>query len=459
MFATFQRLRALVPECASLSDTELSQVAAQTSPEMLNAKQKILAFVFQSAGVDSIKRMLESRKLEKRQELKASLREDEREMREASFRSVFAQFVQRELESLSFSQPHPSSKATVLTSKPMFVEAIAFILGLIEDRVRSKINAAQQNAVKEASSVLAVARKSGAGSAIKQSKLVLDESDSRFLEQQRAALAAECERLKRELEAVKSEHTRLQSSHAELKEIYDRAVQEVAFVANTPNADPDVALRQLNRRRIMLLKSQNVQLMRQVEIYRTELESREGFVYDVSGNARLISEKLKQAVTALDGKDATSYGNTRATFAECFKMLDAMHKHATRHTRNRLDKAEDLRSQSFRFVSEFIMAEEKAMAYAAELEFHRGVYKEYNTMVADIANKLDHRRKHLADLLSRSVEPLVQLQQRLDSLELTREAVGEYLEEFETALANLLDRIREIEAMPTSPSRNVLDDV
>nr|KAJ3422950.1 hypothetical protein HK105_005372 [Polyrhizophydium stewartii] len=425
MFATFQRLRALVPECASLSDTELSQVAAQTSPEMLNAKQKILAFVFQSAGVDSIKRMLESRKLEKRQELKASLREDEREMREASFRSVFAQFVQRELEraitvvpaddagnaafvqSLSFSQPHPSSKATVLTSKPMFVEAIAFILGLIEDRVRSKINAAQQNAVKEAS------------------------SQKRY---QRTY--------------VKSEHTRLQSSHAELKEIYDRAVQEVAFVANTPNADPDVALRQLNRRRIMLLKSQNVQLMRQVEIYRTELESREGFVYDVSGNARLISEKLKQAVTALDGK------------VECFKMLDAMHKHATRHTRNRLDKAEDLRSQSFRFVTpRIIMAEEKAMAYAAELEFHRGVYKEYNTMVADIANKLDHRRKHLADLLSRSVEPLVQLQQRLDSLELTREAVGEYLEEFETALANLLDRIREIEAMPTSPSRNVLDDV
>lgn len=117
-------------------------------------------------------------------------------------------------------------------------------------------------------------------------------------------------------------------------------MSEVAFKSDSKD---DVTV--LTRRRLMLLKSQNIQLKRQMDIYKTELESREAFVYDVSGNAKLIKEQLKKSMKPQESNPG---------LLECVKMLDALHRHSSRHIKSRLDSNEQFKPANFYFVSDFI---------------------------------------------------------------------------------------------------------
>lgn len=62
-YTLFKKLRAIVPECSSLSDMDLEKVVAQ--PSMIHLKQKILAYLFQSNGVPGLVRIMENRKTQK----------------------------------------------------------------------------------------------------------------------------------------------------------------------------------------------------------------------------------------------------------------------------------------------------------------------------------------------------------------------------------------------------------
>ncbi|KAI8925570.1 hypothetical protein BC831DRAFT_267550 [Entophlyctis helioformis] len=672
-FATFQKLRSLVPECASLSDLELAQVAAQTTPPMLSAKQKILGFVFESLGIDGVRKLLDTRKVQRRQEIQSNVSDADRRSNEDVFRTVFNKIVWRELDKLSFATDG-SRLASVLDSRSLFIDVLAFLLDSIQSRSRSQpgaaassslasslqnkrssanaqasgsnkhpqvdlysgsstaparvpptrsstLRASTNNPLKQPDATIGIAdlalvsrlastRTLASHSASARSELAVDAADAPFFEQKQKASSAELDKLKQELAQLKQDHAVLTEQHNALKDLYDKSVQEVQSIDSS--GSPIDTLQAMNKRRIMLLKSQNTQLLRQVDVYRHELESREGLVYDVSGSAKEAQDKLKQLAKLLDGDPKSFSGSdAKKLLAECIKMMEAMHKFSMRHTKDRLDTGEGRQSANFQFLTEFLssgrllpskkskslpnmasiddtasgrighlnlrhvarletelhslfgdlvqlkqciatsiepnvativqqhahdvvqramqqtvlvaeslmslqvlvpapplprlhqvlgkedavtpvptlddvlsiapsaaraklreplellfkasaareeMHDQEAKKMRDELEFHRGTYAKYNTMIAGVIDKLDHRRKQVAAHISDSLAPLVLLQERLGSLELTREAVVVFLEEFEQALGAAIERVQEIDSMSVTPNGSSSSD-
>ncbi|KAL5032953.1 hypothetical protein BDV3_001472 [Batrachochytrium dendrobatidis] len=649
-YAVFRKLRSLVPECASLSDTELVKVASQTSDEMMLAKQKVLAFTFQSLGIESVRHLLETRKLERRQYIKSNLTESERKAKEDVFRAVFNQLVSKELSNLSFEPSLTSS--SILSSKINYIKVLTFLVDAIQrisykasssvskpsikkafstsslrekagnstarsnlastekqsilqtvnvknqtsgtngrlTSIASMSNITEKHPLAISDSVLSIAREANRQNSSSKTStsgtLKADKTDIGYFEEKNRLLSNQSRELKQEMDQLKKAYTKLQAEYTALKDLYDSATKE-ATVTDV-KLDPSAVLSSLNRRRIMLLKSQNIQLFRQVDLYKNEIVSREESVYDVSGAAKKIQTKLKELFS---GQEFLKEKEKKSQFMECLGMLESMYKHSTRHVRDHLDPDQESRSTSFRFVSAFVSSKglllensknltiddissggighinlrhvsrlenemhtlygeltkldkcistavtpnissiiekhvldtlqsalnqtmvvaeglfslqllipapplpkldkvlkdpgerpptlkaivdclpvstktklqepllllEKSLAteqklhsieldaLKKELKFHQDVYSKYNIMISEVVQKLDSRRKHIAKLLIESVTPLADLQQKLGSLELTREAVTVFLEDFESTLAMVMKRITELE--------------
>ncbi|OAJ36898.1 hypothetical protein BDEG_21005 [Batrachochytrium dendrobatidis JEL423] len=611
-YAVFRKLRSLVPECASLSDTELVKVASQTSDEMMLAKQKVLAFTFQSLGIES------------RQYIKSNLTESERKAKEDVFRAVFNQLVSKELSNLSFEPSLTSS--SILSSKINYIKVLTFLVDAIQrisykasssvskpsikkafstsslrekagnstarsnlastekqsilqtvnvknqtsgtngrlTSIASMSNITEKHPLAISDSVLSIAREANRQNSSSKTStsgtLKADKTDIGYFEEKNRLLSNQSRELKQEMDQLKKAYTKLQAEYTALKDL----------------------------RRIMLLKSQNIQLFRQVDLYKNEIVSREESVYDVSGAAKKIQTKLKELFS---GQEFLKEKEKKSQFMECLGMLESMYKHSTRHVRDHLDPDQESRSTSFRFVSAFVSSKglllensknltiddissggighinlrhvsrlenemhtlygeltkldkcistavtpnissiiekhvldtlqsalnqtmvvaeglfslqllipapplpkldkvlkdpgerpptlkaivdclpvstktklqepllllEKSLAteqklhsieldaLKKELKFHQDVYSKYNIMISEVVQKLDSRRKHIAKLLIESVTPLADLQQKLGSLELTREAVTVFLEDFESTLAMVMKRITELE--------------
>ncbi|KAJ1339897.1 hypothetical protein BSLG_005432 [Batrachochytrium salamandrivorans] len=564
-FAIFRKLRLLVPECVSLSDMELTKVTSQTTPEIILAKQKILAFAFQSLGIDSVRHLLESRKQDKRQDIKSNINDVDRQMKEDIFRTIFTQLITQELGTLSCTLD--ISKESLLTSRSQYMSVLLFLVDTIQKNCTKKLVHPSQPSTKKAVSaselcdsgqekhtaiapkyiselasggdshmrlikqkkskstpqlsspgqnhleisdtVMAIALQSNGknvpGRKVKSEKLIIDPTDVRYFEQKNKLLSKQVCDLQKELDLVKEKHKRLEDEHALLKEVYDKATRETTQTDGQD--DPTSILALLNRRRIMLLKSQNIQLLRQLDLYRKDTDTQEEFVYGVSETARQIQLFLKELSESQSfSKDASK----KKQVVDCLRKLESIHKHSVRHSRDQLDPKEESRSLSFRFVSAFVSSKgllskkpkgvtiddiasvlsdpnecppslraiincipagvnaklkeplellEKSLfteqklhaiqldALNKELEYHRGIYVKYNTMISSVIQKLDSRRKSIAKLLIDSVTPLQNLQTHLGSLELTRDAVVVFLEKFEAALVTVLGCIGELNAM------------
>ncbi|KAH9248099.1 hypothetical protein BASA83_006294 [Batrachochytrium salamandrivorans] len=624
-FVIFRKLRLLVPECVSLSDMELTKVTSQTTPEIILAKQKILAFAFQSLGIDSVRHLLESRKQDKRQDIKSNINDVDRQMKEDIFRTIFTQLITQELGTLSCTLD--ISKESLLTSRSQYMSVLLFLVDTIQKNCTKKLVHPSQPSTKKAVSaselcdsgqekhtaiapkyiselasggdshmrlikqkkskstpqlsspgqnhleisdtVMAIALQSNGknvpGRKVKSEKLIIDPTDVRYFEQKNKLLSKQVCDLQKELDLVKEKHKRLEDEHALLKEVYDKATRETTQTDGQD--DPTSILALLNRRRIMLLKSQNIQLLRQLDLYRKDTDTQEEFVYGVSETARQIQLFLKELSESQSfSKDASK----KKQVVDCLRKLESIHKHSVRHSRDQLDPKEESRSLSFRFVSAFVSSKgllskkpkgvtiddiaselvrfskcitaivepnaatliethvreilqsvlsqtltvaeglfslqvlvpapplprldkvlsdpnecppslraiincipagvnaklkeplellEKSLfteqklhaiqldALNKELEYHRGIYVKYNTMISSVIQKLDSRRKSIAKLLIDSVTPLQNLQTHLGSLELTRDAVVVFLEKFEAALVTVLGCIGELNAM------------
>eukprot|EP00842_Homolaphlyctis_polyrhiza_P004284 jgi/Hompol1/4857/HPOL_003981-RA len=119
---------------------------------------------------------------------------------------------------------------------------------------------------------------------------------------------------------------------------------------------------------------------------------------------------------------------------------------ATVPTSVRTKLQEPLGMLTKRVIAQQEMHRQQVQSLTEELDFHQSIYSKYNAMIAAVTTKLDDRRKQIVKLLSTSIEPLVALQTRLQSLEMNQDHVMAFLDEFETALNTTVDLVRQINA-------------
>ncbi|KAH6572350.1 hypothetical protein BASA60_006664 [Batrachochytrium salamandrivorans] len=300
---------------------ELTKVTSQTTPEIILAKQKILAFAFQSLGIDSVRHLLESRKQDRLCD--------------------------------SGQEKHTAIAPKYISELASGGDSHMRLIKQKKSKSTPQLSSPGQNHLEISDTVMAIALQSNGknvpGRKVKSEKLIIDPTDVRYFEQKNKLLSKQVCDLQKELDLVKEKHKRLEDEHALLKEVYDKATRETTQTDGQD--DPTSILALLNRRRIMLLKSQNIQLLRQLDLYRKDTDTQEEFVYGVSETARQIQLFLKELSESQSfSKDASK----KKQVVDCLRKLESIHKHSVRHSRDQLDPKEESRSLSFRFVSAFV---------------------------------------------------------------------------------------------------------
>jgi hypothetical protein len=107
---------------------------------------------------------------------------------------------------------------------------------------------------------------------------------------EKAKYLSQIQALQNELHAYKVGHEKLEKKYSELKSIYDTALEESSPTSFLEKGDS------LLKKRVFVLKSVNLQLQRQAMAYKTSLESKESFVYQVQEDLLKVKDILESVV-------------------------------------------------------------------------------------------------------------------------------------------------------------------
>ncbi|KAI9207045.1 uncharacterized protein BJ171DRAFT_495500 [Polychytrium aggregatum] len=95
--AVIQSLRRL-PEFATIPEPELVPLIHSNRSKAIHSKQRILARLFEKLKIDSVQRLMETRKNERKIETASNVADSEKRVHEEVFNGVFSKFVVREIE-------------------------------------------------------------------------------------------------------------------------------------------------------------------------------------------------------------------------------------------------------------------------------------------------------------------------------------------------------------------------
>ncbi|TPX30799.1 hypothetical protein SmJEL517_g05724 [Synchytrium microbalum] len=395
-YGIFGRFRKL-PEFASIQDEELLDVVSSPQPKAERARQRIIARLFTKLDVDSPQQLLDTRKNERRLEVKGNLPEGEKRNRELVFNGVFAKIVDRELQKQQYGRRRSASD--LVNSKVDFLETMSFLLSKISGDAPRTNTATTKTLTRSASTPIQRPAEetsvkpnvpSSAGST--RASVVPSPSSSKPPSRKPSAtkvdlpataakppttpvatvkrtpsvtaiptatsptrkedLDAKVKMLEQELLDLRHSHDTLNASYTSLRSLYDTAV-------NTDATTPQT----LDHRRSMLLKSQIAQLQRQVVSYRDSVLGRDTFMADAGQELRHVKDTLKSILNEPDHpasktKSASNINNSsndsrQQLLKGAIQALDTLQKQTGRQVKDRLDLQQPAPA-ALEFMSEFI---------------------------------------------------------------------------------------------------------
>ncbi|TPX47067.1 hypothetical protein SeLEV6574_g02857 [Synchytrium endobioticum] len=327
-----------------------SQQGVQTGAAAVRAeraRQRILARLFCRLGMPAIQALLDSRKNERRIEIRTTLPEPDRAQREQVFAGVFAKVVHRELQSLQFAQ----DASDPVNSRTHFLDTLSFLL----DRITNATPTATQGppALPTPSSKpsntrppLSLTRNPSAPTEPTTNTTTIFKSKSDLPSATDPSVKVKL--LELELLELKQVHQTLNASHTSLRYLYNAAVNTDA---TTPQA--------LDHRRSILLKSHLAQLQRQVTTLGDSVSARDSFRADAGQELRHVRDKLK---SSLDASESTSKSKSKNTeqhnqvIRHAIQALDGLQKQLVRQ--DKLDLNHDV-PPALEFMNEFIHPERR----------------------------------------------------------------------------------------------------
>ncbi|KAJ3416838.1 hypothetical protein HDV05_008423 [Chytridiales sp. JEL 0842] len=356
VYTVGRRLRKL-DEFSTVTDMELLEVVAGSSPAATRGRQRILAALLSQVGFDSTSRLIETRKIEKRQEIKNNTPDEDKRIHENVFNAVFAKIANRELEQCGYSDELVwDQSSSTLKCRKGFLEIMNFLLNRMAagDEVAGKEKAQkgmspaptpppQTNQHRTSSPSLKELKSSRPSSSVRSSSSLsaihtsgrsltplvgrgrdsFSDSAPTSLESLQSLKplqkkgSADPESLTEDIEVAEvlnltnarrriqaleeslkqsnEKYEKLYGEHTTLQDQYRKAVEEVV----DPSATLEANTLMLDRRRVMILKSQLVQLERERELLKEAAARDDGGVAEICKDLRTAKDTVKSALAEI----------------------------------------------------------------------------------------------------------------------------------------------------------------
>ena len=222
----------------------------------------------------------------------------------------------------------------------------------------------------------------------------------------------------------------------------------------------------LQSRRAFVLKSQNIQLQRHLNVLKEELDSKSGFVYEVDEDLLKIRDLLKSALTSLNvrflsrvlsqkapNKTSKAESGTSEQLKSCLQYLDALQRQIHRRIKDHLrDSSVEDRTPDFEFISEFV-ATSKTSSTVSLLDVCSGDLKHLNLKhVSRLESKL-HSLYGRKSTCTFKITDLCQLKSCFDTF-LVPNTLSEMPDRFRNLLANTEEEL--VTAMASLLSLSVI---
>ncbi|KAJ3300707.1 hypothetical protein HK104_007608 [Borealophlyctis nickersoniae] len=373
-FAVFKRLRQL-DELTGITDAELLDVVSSTGPKATLVKQKILACLFGKCAREGATSLLETRKAERRQEIKNNTPDSEKRMHDHAFNGVFSKYVAKELQKMGYPRAEDAGD-DILRNKHIYVDVLSFLLVKIKaskDQLSKASQSCKPEALKQDS--LTVESKSTSQPVEPSTRLkaatpaestnahsiedrlpvsVVPAGRLKKIQQLKGRplagagaispdndLAARVAALEQQVSDLRRQNEALKTENAQLRDLNEKVVAE----STSGTSDG------LDRRRAALLKSQIVQLERHVIAQRDAIVARESYVFEAGGEIKKVKNILKEIVC----RERSKVTADQIASLKCgIQITETLLKQLSRRIKDHLNTREEERSPALEFLSEFV---------------------------------------------------------------------------------------------------------
>ena len=159
--------------------------------------------------------------------------------------------------------------------------------------------------------------------------------------------------LEEQVVELQEKYSHLQGEYDSLKTLYHGAMS---------STQPE----SLQKQRVFVLKSQNIQLSRHVNALKEDLESRDSFVYEAEEDLYKIRDVLKGCLKSNTPADKSKSSSLSEQLKICLSYIEALQKQMHRKIKDHLQEERD-KTPDFEFMTEFISRPKKSDAGKASL--------------------------------------------------------------------------------------------